>query len=113
MEEVHGIRVAPVLAADSDREARPGCPAFPDRDLDEPPDAFAVDRLERRDAEDAQLEVLPEERQDHWTAERDDIIGVGAQLGVRAARSDGGARHSVRLKLYKQVSVVVPGGLSE
>src|ERR1700761_2144639 len=62
MEEVHGIRVTAVLAADSDYEARPGCPALPDRELDELPDAFAVDRLERRDAEDAQLQVLSEER---------------------------------------------------
>src|SRR4051794_17356475 len=62
MEEVHGLRVAAVLAADADAELGPGRPALLDGDPDQPADAVGVDRLERGDAEDAQLQVSPEER---------------------------------------------------
>jgi hypothetical protein len=46
-------------------------------------------------------------------AERDDGVSVGAQIGVRAARRDGGERHAVRLKLDEHIGAVVPGRLRE
>ena len=46
-------------------------------------------------------------------AERDDGVGVGAQVGVRAARGDGGEGHAVRLELDEHIGVMVPGRLRE
>src|SRR5688572_8575989 len=58
VEEVHRIGVAAVLAADAELEVRPGRAAGLGADLHEPAHALAVERLERRDPEDALVEVL-------------------------------------------------------
>src|SRR3954468_24740450 len=62
MEEVDRLGIAAVLAADADLEVRPRLAALVGRDLDQPPDAFRVERLERADAEDAEIDVTAEER---------------------------------------------------
>src|SRR5271166_5971528 len=62
VEEVHRVRVATVLAADADLEARPCGPALFDGDADQPAHPVPVDRLERRHPEDAELDVAAEER---------------------------------------------------
>ena len=62
MEEVDRLRVAAVLAADAELEVGPGAPALLDGDLHQPADAVDVDGLERRDREDALVEVGGEER---------------------------------------------------
>ena len=63
MEEVHRVGVAAVLAADAELAGRAGS-ARPSSTAiaHQPADAVAVEGLERRDAEDAQLEVAAEER---------------------------------------------------
>src|SRR5262249_34920375 len=66
--EVHRFRVTAVLAADADLQRWTGGPALVDRDPDQPAHAFAVDRLERRDPEDAKLQVPGEERAFHVVA---------------------------------------------
>src|SRR4029077_16154585 len=65
VEEVHRVRVTAVLAAYAELDVRPGLLALLDGDLDQAADAVAVDGLERRDAEDAQLDVPAEERAFH------------------------------------------------
>jgi hypothetical protein len=43
VEEVHGLRVAAMLAADAELEARPGGPALLRGDPDQPAHAFLVE----------------------------------------------------------------------
>jgi hypothetical protein len=62
VEEVHRLGVTAVLAADAQLEAGAGGAALLGGDPDQPAHPVPVDRLERRDAEDAQLQVAPEER---------------------------------------------------
>src|SRR6266516_4768758 len=62
VEEVDGVGVAAVLAADAQLEPGAVQPAALSGDPDELTDPLAVDRLERRDAEDALLQVRREER---------------------------------------------------
>src|SRR4051794_25201714 len=50
VEEVHRVRIAPVLPADAELEVRLGCAAALDRDLHQPAHTRHVQRLERRDA---------------------------------------------------------------
>src|SRR5512145_3095376 len=68
VEEVDGVGVTAVLAADADVEVGAGRPALLRGDLHHAPDALSVQRLERRDAEDAQVEVAAEERRLHVVA---------------------------------------------
>src|SRR4051794_7598542 len=60
VEEVHRLRVAAVLTADAQFQAGPCRATLLGRDPDQPADPVPVDRLERADAEDAQLKVAPE-----------------------------------------------------
>ena len=85
MEEVHGLGVATVLAADADLEAGPGGPALVDRDPHHAADAVGVQRLEWRDPEHAQVDVAAEERALHVVAGE-----APAHLGevVRAEREE-------------------------
>ena len=62
VEEVDGVGVAAVLAADAELEAGPARAALLGGDPDQLADAVAVERLERADAEDALLQVGREER---------------------------------------------------
>src|SRR5439155_17800134 len=68
VEEVHRVRVAAVLAADTDLQLRPGRAALLDGDAHQPADALGVQRLERGYAEDAQFQVPGEERALHVVA---------------------------------------------
>src|SRR5258706_8618169 len=68
VEEVDRVRIAAVLAADADLEVRPRGPALLDRDPDEPADAVPVNRLERGDPEDTQVQVAGEEGALHVVA---------------------------------------------
>jgi hypothetical protein len=55
VEEVHGLRVATVLAADADLQAGTRRATLLDADLDQLADAVDVQGLERADAEDAEF----------------------------------------------------------
>src|SRR3954453_16228385 len=61
MEEVDRLGIAAVLAADADLEVRPRLAGLVGRYLDQPPDALRVERLERAEAEDAEIDVTAEE----------------------------------------------------
>src|SRR4051794_11840154 len=61
VEEVDRVRIPTVLAADAQLEFRAGRATGLGADLHESPDALPVQRLERRDPEDALVQVLVEE----------------------------------------------------
>src|SRR4029077_13517828 len=101
VEEVDRIRVTAVLAAHAELDVRPGLLALLDGDLDQAAYAVAVDRLERRDAEDTQLDVPAEERALHVVPGeppghlRQVVRAEGEELRGRGdrARVHRGARH--------------------
>ena len=98
VEEVHAVGVAAVLAADADLQVRLGGPALLDGDAHQPADAVAVDRLERADPEDAELEVAREERRlDVVAAEalahlREVVRAEGEEVGGLGDRAGGQGR---------------------
>src|SRR5688572_30161891 len=81
MAELDGVRIAAVLAADAELDARAGLRALLDRDLHELADAGLVDRGERVLLEDLGLLVRSEEG-----------------TGVVARHAEAGLREIVRAK---------------
>src|SRR5674476_758458 len=81
MEEVHRVGVATVLTTDADLESGPCLAAFLDSDLHQTPDTLTVQGLERRDTEDALVQVAREERRLHVVA-REAPGGLGQVVGA-------------------------------
>src|ERR1035438_10634163 len=88
MEEVHRVGVATVLTTDADLESGPCLAAFLDSDLHQTPDTLTVQRLERRDTEDALVQVAREERRLHVVA-REAPGGLGQVVGGEGEENPG------------------------
>src|SRR5262249_13227993 len=126
VEEVHRVGVAAVLTADAELDPGPGPAALFSGDLDEPADALPVEGLERRHAEDPQLQVAAEEGRldivpgeppgglgEVVGTEGEELSGLGDLPGGdgRPGQLDHGADERGRTGLRQDALSLLAGGL--